>query len=371
MGRTPTKHRTLPPRMRVRERANVRAGVRTYYFYDHGQDPITGKRKETPLGTDLAQALRRWSELHAAQVPAAVAIPPFIELADRYEREVLPQKSDRSQEADRANMRHLRQWFGDVPTLATIRTLHVQQMLDAYRTTPVAANRRRALLSHMMNCARRWGLTDAVNPCTGSEGHDEYRREVYITDAQYQAILAAAAPALADTIKLMYLTGQRLADVLKMRITDVSGGVLTVHQNKSRRGRWVKTGKDTAEHQRIATKTVRIEVTGELKAHIDALRQRAAAAPIVSTLLITSHHYAGKGLGRNNLSKLWAEARARTNLPKELQLRDLRAKAGTDVADINDAQKLLGHKAQSTTEIYRRDVGAVAPTSALRKEKTG
>ena len=367
MGRTPTKHRTLPPRMRVRERANARTGVRTYYFYDHGKDAVTGKRTETALGTDLALALRQWSELHAQAVPVAQAIAPFVELADRYEREEIPKKSARSQEADLGNMRYLCEWFADVPTLAAIRTMHVQQMLDYYRTTPVAANRRKALLSHMYNKARQWGLTDAVNPCVGSEGHDEFRREVYIDDAQYRAIITVAAPALADTIKLMYLTGQRLGDVLKMRFTDINGGVLIVKQNKSRRGRWVKTGKDTSEHQRIATKTVRIEVTGELKEHIDALRARVAQSRVVSTLMITSHDRPGESLTRGWLSTLWSHARDNAGLPKELQLRDIRAKAGTDVEHINDAQKLLGHKSQSTTEIYRRDQGAVAPTSALRK----
>ncbi len=43
------------------------------------------------------------------------------------------------------------------------------------------------------------------------------------------------------------------------------------------------------------------------------------------------------------------------------QLRDIRAKAGSDVDSIRSAQKLLGHSNESTTTAYRRDrVGEVA-----------
>ena len=43
------------------------------------------------------------------------------------------------------------------------------------------------------------------------------------------------------------------------------------------------------------------------------------------------------------------------------QLRDIRAKAGSDLDSIRSAQKLLGHSNESTTTAYRRDrVGEVA-----------
>lgn len=39
----------------------------------------------------------------------------------------------------------------------------------------------------------------------------------------------------------------------------------------------------------------------------------------------------------------------------DFQFRDLRAKAATDTGDLAHAQRLLGHKNRSTTEIYTRD----------------
>jgi integrase len=47
--------------------------------------------------------------------------------------------------------------------------------------------------------------------------------------------------------------------------------------------------------------------------------------------------------------------KARESLGADWQLRDLRAKAATDLDDLAHAQRLLGHRSRNTTEIYTRD----------------
>jgi len=333
MGRTPYKHQNLPERMRKRVR-----GETAWYYYDAGGKP----RREIPLGSDFVLAVRKWAELHVTQ---PVAAPRWKDAADRYAREVIPTKSTRTQGANLAELKRLREWFDDAPTFDAIKPVTVAQYLDHHRARPVAANREIALFSHIWNKARSWGYTECSNPCSGISRHREHRRETYIEDHWYAAIRDRARPVLALTIEIMYLTGQRLGDVLRLRLTDIRDDVLTIKQGK--------TGS-----------TVRVQVTGRLRELIDQVIAERSASRVFSTLLITGA--AHKALGRNWLSRLWAEARTAAGAPKELQLRDVRAKAGTDVHDTNDAQKLLGHKSRSTTEIYRRGRQSVAPTSELR-----
>lgn len=47
--------------------------------------------------------------------------------------------------------------------------------------------------------------------------------------------------------------------------------------------------------------------------------------------------------------------KAREKASVNFQIRDLRAKAATDTGDLAHAQRLLGHKNRTTTEIYTRD----------------
>jgi site-specific recombinase XerC len=47
--------------------------------------------------------------------------------------------------------------------------------------------------------------------------------------------------------------------------------------------------------------------------------------------------------------------KAREKAGVNFQIRDLRAKAATDTGDLAHAQRLLGHKNRTTTEIYTRD----------------
>lgn len=334
MGRTPTKNQHLPTRMRARVR-----GSKTWYYYDAGGKP----RREIPLGSDYVLAVRKWSDLHIASADAHRTT--LGQLAERYAAEVIPTKAARTAQENQRQLKAIVDWFGDDAPLAEIKPMHVAQYLDAHRAHPIAANRAKALLSHAWNCARAWGYTDGTNPCIGVKGHREHRREVYIEDADYQAIIAHAAPVLRDTMRLMYLTGQRLGDVLKLRETDIRDGVLLIGQNK--------TGA-----------RLRIRIEGELAAVLTEIRDRKAAAKVYTTLLITGQGH--RPLSRGWLSTKWAEARNAAGVAAELQLRDLRAKAGTDIHDTNDAQKLLGHKSRSTTEIYRRGRLSTAPTSELR-----
>jgi integrase len=134
-------------------------------------------------------------------------------------------------------------------------------------------------------------------------------------------------------LDLYHLTGQRVSDVLRMSLTDVRDGCLFLRQRK--------TGKP-----------LRLEVVGELAAVLERIRTRTFPAGAVVTLALVRDE-SGQRLTYDQLSDRFQAARAAAGV--HFQLRDLRAKAATDLDDLALAQRLLGHASRSMTEHYTKD----------------
>lgn len=97
----------------------------------------------------------------------------------------------------------------------------------------VRANREKALFSHLFNKAGKWGCTATQNPCQSVKGFKEVGRSRYITDAEFDQVKAQAHFTVVNTMDLALLTGQRPADVLKLKRTDIRDGALWIVQNKT------------------------------------------------------------------------------------------------------------------------------------------
>lgn len=341
MGRRPTVNLNLPTRMRARRRGDT-----TYYFYDAGGKP----RKEIALGKNYAEAIRKWAELEGDAQKRASSLITIKHLADTYIERVLPTKAARTQRDNLIELEWLMQFFGKPPApLDEIRPVHVRQYLD-WRTKDgtgyARANRERALLSHMWNKAREWGMTDRENPCKGIAGFTEKGRgDVYIEDEVFNAVYNMADQPLRDALDLAYLTAQRPADVIKMSEEDIHNGVLEVQQGK--------TGKK-----------LRINIKGALSQLLMRIRDRKRPLKVHSLRLIVNE--AGRSITAETIRSRFDKARIKAAAEhprlaaaiKNYQFRDLRAKAGTDkeaAGDISQAQKLLGHSSVVMTEHYVRD----------------
>jgi len=331
MGRYPYIHKNLPARMRARQR-----GQKVYYYYDTGGKP----RKEISLGTDYAMAVRKWAELEIDARPIHPQTVTFRYVAERYLKEVLPGKAPRTQKDNLAEIEWLYRFFDNPPApLEEIEPIHIRQYLDQ-RQAKTRANREKALFSHIWNKAREWGYTSLPNPCAGIRGNKETgRKDVYIEDETYRAVYNAASIPLRDAMDMAYLTGQRPADVLSLRESDLADGKINIKQNK--------TGKK-----------LRINLEGKLAALIHRIKERKAGYTIRSLYLIVDE--SGQKLSYTMLRSHFDKARERAGISKDtFQFRDLRAKAGTDKAessgDIRQAQKQLGHASVTMTEAYIRD----------------
>lgn len=339
MGRKPTRNLYLPKGMRARWRGNV-----AYYFYE----PAIKPRREISLGKDYTEAVRLWGlEQERRSVGDEVT---FGDVADRYVREALPKKAPATQEINLRELAQLRAVFCAVRIpLDDIDPVDVRKYLDHRRAAPYAANREKALLSHIFNFARNAGLTTKANPCAGIKGHDEPGRDVYIDDEVYSAVWDCAEPALQDALDLAYLTGQRPADVLKMSRADVRDGEMTVVQNK--------TGAK-----------LRVEITGQLATLMERIKSRKVSG---LALICDSK---GQRLTKFGLRGAFDRARAlaieasqigaaEAELPditaaiRDFQFRDLRAKAGTDTEESRGmaaAKDQLGHTSEGMTAHYVR-----------------
>lgn len=314
MGRARTTNKDLPRGMALKDGR--------YYHVT-----TTAPRKWTPLGRDRAKALLAWARLEGEQPDPS--IKTFNVVALRYELEVIPTKARRTQIDNLKELGRLRAVFGRV-LIDSIKPHHVRAYLDKRgEQAKSRANREKALLSHIINKAREWGYTDAPNPCQGVKGFKESGRDRYVSDAEFQAVWEKADQTLRDAMDLALLTGQRPADVLKIKREHLHDGALWIVQNK--------TGAKRA-----------IEITGELAALIERINARPRER--LSAMLIQDDD--GRPLGEFGLRSRFAKARKLAGV--DFQFRDIRAKAATDTGDLAHSQKLLGHRNREMTEHYVR-----------------
>jgi len=170
-------------------------------------------------------------------------------------------------------------------------------------------------------------------------------------------VYSRACEELKDAMDLNYLTGQRPADVLKMRLTDIKDGAIEVQQNKTKKRLCILLNDG-------GTRTELGRVVDRIKA-----RERKVA----SLYLIATP--AGVALNRWTLRKRFDDARAdaakaaakagNTDLAERIrafQFRDIRPKAASELP-LEHASKLLGHTEHEITEkVYRRVGEVVKPT---------
>ncbi len=279
----------------------------------------------TKLSSDRAEALRQWAQREGVREDDSTRL--FSVVAKRYVREVYPTKAVRTRLDNDKELIHLLRVFGHMP-IDAIAPMHIREYMDIRgQVAKVRANREKALFSHIFNKAREWGYTALQNPCQGVKGFKETGRSRYITDAEFDQVKAHAHFTVIDAMDLALLTGQRPADVLKLKRTDIRDGALWIVQNK--------TGA-----------RVGIEVTGELASTIARINERTRRA--ISAYLIQDEN--GQPLTQGALRSRFDKARELAKV--DFQFRDIRAKAATDTGDLAHSQKLLAHKNREMTEHY-------------------
>ncbi len=347
-------NKDLPPRMirRVRKLKSGKLWI-GYYYDGRGED---GKRQEIPLGTDLNEARIEWARLERKTLPKATCL--MRDVFDRYQDSIIPGKAPRTQSDNMKELKLLRAAFGDAP-IDAITTPIVAQYRDA-RTAKTRANREIALLSHVFTMAREWGLTEKANPCFGLRRNKEKPRDYYATQEIWNAVYKCAMQELRDAMDLAYLCGQRPADTLKASTADINGDYLEFQQGKTQK--------------RLRIRLYLDGLPTSLGKFIEGLLERRRISGIRASRLITNA--TGLRMSLPMMNNRWNEARDAAAIEavieknhdlaakiKEFRFMDIRPRAASDIEDISQASKLLGHASEKITrEVYRRRGEVVDPT---------
>lgn len=323
MGKKRQSNKHLPRRLYQKGRA---------YYY------VTRDNRWLNLGRDYPAALAEWAKLEGAHNPGNGLVAGAI---DRYIIEDLPKLAPKTR-TDRARiLERLRRVFGAMP-LDQVKPIHVREYLDR-RSAKVAANRDIAVLSTLYTCAINWGWTER-NPCTGIRRHRERPRDRHISDAELEALKVAADPTYRAIIELAYLTAARRADVLELRLADITDDGIYIRQNKTghrQRFTWTPALRQAIAAAKLARKTRNIEY------------------------LFTSRH--GQPITITAFNSAWRRLRARAGL-EDIHFHDIRGKTLTDARrqrGLDYAQDLGGHSNRNQTEAYVR-ARTIADVEPLR-----
>jgi integrase len=302
-------NRHLPPCVYVRRGA--------YYYVQKG--------RWHPLGRDLHAALIEYARLASRRPDGMEA------LIDRAAPEILRGKSAATVKQYTAALSRLRHVLAEFSP-DQVRPSDVAQIRDAHREHPNATNRLLSVLRQVFDFALEWQLVER-NPCVGIRRLKESKRTRYLSDAEYDAIYEAASPSLRPIIAVAYLTGQRIGDVLAIRMNDVTDDGIVFQQQK--------TGA-----------RLMIEMSDELRAAVQAAKM--LRRPVRGMTLFCTVR-GGRPYSYETVRDMWETACKKAGVA-DANLHDLRAKSLTEAKRQGlDPQALGGHTTEAMTRRYIRD----------------
>lgn len=202
----------------------------------------------------------------------------------------------------------------------------IAQFLDHHKAHPNMANIMRTILKMVFDRAVLFGLAQ-TNPVTSVPKFKEKKRTRYLTDDEFHAIRTQAEPMLQSIMDMCYYTGQRIGDVLKIQMADISADRIYIKQ--------IKTGKE-----------LNIDITPELRKAIDTVKPGNIRGqfPLFGRRI------------RYARVRAWFVKAATDAGIKDVRLHDLRSKSITETEKQgNDGQTLAGHTDRKMTERYIRD----------------
>lgn len=306
-----------------------------YYYVKGG--------KWTRLGKTEAEMYKALAKLKGQ----ARGEPGMKLLFDRYAKDVLTKKHQKTREEQEKQLVLLRAVY-DKMEPGAVQPKHVAQYLDKRgQTAPVAANREIALLSHVFKKAIRWGIV-SLNPCTGVERNEEKPRDRYVEDWEFAAVYQRAPEHLQIIMDLAYITGQRQADLLNIRLQDLTDEGILFKQ--------AKTGAKLC-----------VEWSDSLRSVID--RAKAIEKDVASMWLISNkkgQRYTSSGI-QTAWQRLMVDCLATQDkdgnkiepvIRERFTFHDIRAKARSDGED----KALLGHADPAKmARTYQRKAVKVKP----------
>ena len=297
-------------------------------YHRHGAYYLVRKGKWMRLAADLPTALREYARRIGH---SSGGFPAFI---DTNEQRIMRDANSGKLKAESTRKQYahccaiLREMLKELsPEDLTARD--VKALRTELQDTPALANRAITVLKLLMDCAVEDELV-ASNPVIGVDRIKIAARTRRITQAEYKRIHAHATPLMRAVMDLCYLTGQRVGDVLAIKVADLGEDGIYFEQQKTK--------------SRLI-----VGWTDELRAAVKAARS------LKPNLLRPTYLWGFEQPSYFWVHKLWKRA-CKAAKVADANLHDIRAMAGTDAqAQGIDAKALLGHTDARTTKIYLRD----------------
>lgn len=274
---------------------------------------------------------------------AAEPVYTVAQILDRFQRDYVPQLSERTQRDYARHVRDLKHWFGHL--LAN--DLKARDFRDFMNVTrgKIQRNKQLAVLSCAFSEAvGRWYWAER-NPVRDVKRHPSRPRDREVTTEEYEGFKATVPLRMKLAMELSVMTGQRQGDVLALKWAQIDRvrGKISFRQ--------AKTGKRLG---------VRITVA------LDALLERCAGLRPEGEYVIRRRdgdRYTSDGFRAiwQRYQRRWARAGH-----ERFTYHDLRARAAGMCGSVEAAMLLLGHQNISMTRrVYDRAERIVDPAGGL------
>lgn len=310
MGRKRTRDFDLPPRM-------YRRGARFYY--------VTHARRWIPLGTDLAQAKRKWADHECTGCAGTVA-----DLCDRYIADCMKKAAGSTVKQYKSFANTIREEWPIPADLLT--TPELARWRDS--AAPGWGNGVLSLLRVAYAKGMEWGWVMS-NPAKSVGFNEMEVRERYMTDEEFRTIRGRLPEWGRVWMDLSYCTSMRVSEPLELKWDQVGEAIV----NKTRKTN-VKQSRDVDDDIR--------DILAEAKNR-----------PVVGLYVVATDK--GRPVSTRRLQ---AAFRLAATGIEDIQPRDVRGKAATDAEALGlDFQAMLGHSEQRQSNDYVKGKRTInAPT---------
>jgi len=315
-------------------------------YQKHGAYYLVRKGKWKRLGTDFQASLAEYAKL--LDKGSQGGMPKLIDDALEHMRtRTKPPLKPNTLKQYEAACERLKENFADFEPREVLQR-HVVALKLHMADTPNMSNRVISVLRAVFTYALEQQIVDS-NPCIGVRRHLEHKRDRYISHGEFEAICANSSDNMRVIYEMCYLTGQRIGDVLAIRLADISPEGIAFKQEKT--------------NARLL-----VQMTPDL----EDLVARAKALPRkIRGLTLFCSPRGGKPVHYSSVKDAFAISCRKAGVD-DASLHDLRAKSLSDTDDQgNDAQKLGGHTDAKMTQRYLRlrkiNVG-LPPTMPKKKE---
>ena len=352
-----------------------------YFFI---KSPIN--KKQASLGTkDKATAIRLWRPIArkwdetieadevnriAERLNAASDVLSFSEYCKKYRETRLAKATKRNGEALGAKTANdyrlmlknqIEPHKGFNVSIKQLDTKAVRQYLAAYMDRPATYNYHLSIISRVCNEALDEGLID-TSPATDIQRRARVKRKTYIDDETYLAITGELTEWEAKVCDLIYMVGGRPGDVLQLKHTDISDGIIHYTAAKNTQSLEIEMNRDLAALVAWFYSWKRKQ--GVLSRHVACYprtaRQDMRGKPLSVPYMSRKFTAACRKLGYVMRDKSGHPVdsngdKVDVNSAKTLyELRDLRPKGLTDEFLAGGENNKGGHKTEAMKQHYRR-----------------